>query len=321
MVGRGMAAMVAARGVRYALTRVRVAVLVNERSGRGRARLLGASAAAALSRAGHHPLVVPVGPGSDGQAAAGALGDCSLAVIVGGDGTVNHLLQTLTTLGVPLYHLPTGNENLLACEFNMSVSVPRLLAAVERGRVVRMDLARCNGRAFVLMASIGPDAGVIHRLDASRSRAIGHAAYVCPVLSEVVRPHLPRMTMIVDGEQVVEGKRGFAVIANSRHYGLRIDPCPAADVSDGLLDSVFFPASSSLAVIAWMAVARFGRQFTRPSCVRARGRVVEVRSDEVDAPCQIDGEVGPAGVPVGDQNQATWRCAVEPRAISVLVPG
>lgn len=306
---------------RYAHPRVRITVLVNESSGRGRAGRLGASAVDALSRAGHEVDLVPVGPGNDGHDAASAIGACSLAVVVGGDGTVNHLLETLAAQGAPLYHLPTGNENLFAREFGMSARVPHLLAAIERGRVARMDLARCNGRPFALMASIGPDAGVIHRLDALRTRAIGHAAYVRPVLAELIRPHLPRLTVTVDGRPIVQARRGFVVIANSRHCGLRIDPCPAADVADGVLDAVFFPTTTAVAALAWLLAARCRAQLKLPSCRLARGRVVEVTTDDPGAPCQIDGETGPAGIPSQTPGEVVWQCSVEPEAIPILAPG
>lgn len=299
---------------------MRVALLVNARSGRGRAGRLGASAAEALSRAGHDVALVAVGPESGGHDAASAIDGASLAVVVGGDGTVNHLLETLAAVGIPLYHLPTGNENLLAREFGMSASVPRLLAAVERNRVVRTDLAWCNGRPFALMASVGPDAGVIHRLDAVRTRAIGHSAYIRPVLGELIRPRLARLTVTVDGEPIVEARRGFVVVANSRHYGLRIDPCPMADIADGLLDTVFFPASTAAGALAWMLAARCRVQFRFPSCRVARGRRIDVSADNTDAPCQIDGETGPAGIRSETSGQVVWRCAVEPRALSILAP-
>lgn len=263
---------------------------------------------------------MPVGPRGDGDDAARAIEDASLAVVVGGDGTINHLLEILAARGIPLYHLPSGNENLLARELGMNAGVPGLLAAVARNRVVRMDYARCNGRPFALMASIGPDAGVIHRLDAVRTKANGHAAYVRPVLAELARPHLARLTVSVDGRPIVESRRGFAVVANSRHYGLRIDPCPAADVADGLLDAVFLPASTAVGAIAWMLAARCRVHPRLPSYRFGRGRVVEVWTDDADAPCQIDGETGPAGIPSETRGQVTWTCTAEPRGLSILVP-
>ncbi|MCW5776050.1 MAG: NAD(+)/NADH kinase [Phycisphaeraceae bacterium] len=299
---------------------MKVAVVINERSGRGHARRLGLAAADALRLAGHKPVVTPVGPKSDTTSLAAAVDSCSHAVVVGGDGTVNHLLDLIKAAGIPLYHLPTGNENLLAREFGMNASVPRLLAALHRNLVLRVDLGMCNGRAFSLMASIGPDAGVIHRVHASRTRANGHVAYIKPVLDELIRPHLPRLTVTVDGESIAHGQRGFVVVANSRHYGLRIDPCPRANVADGLLDAAFFPASSAAVALGWMLAARCRLLLQHPSCLRASGRVIEVRSQDADAPCQIDGEIGPVGDLTETPGQALWRCTAEPQAVSILVP-
>jgi diacylglycerol kinase family enzyme len=139
------------------------------------------------------------------------------------------------------------------------------------------------------MASIGPDASVVHRLDRRRNGPISHRSYIRPILAEAIRPVLPRLTVHADGVEVIRDEPGLLVVANSRHYALRADPAPRANCSDGLLDLVFFPASSATRVAFWLVRARL--RLTR-GCTQARARVVTISTSDQRARLQVDGEAG-----------------------------
>jgi diacylglycerol kinase family enzyme len=222
--------------------------------------------------------------------------------------------------GVAVYHLAMGTENLFAREFGMDRLPETLERAMAGGRVVEVDGGWVRvgigdqGSPFVLMCSMGPDASVIRRLDERRDGPISHLTYVRPVAAEVLGPWLPRVTVEVDGEKVVEGRKGMVVVANSRQYALRIDPAHRASMSDGLLDVVFFPAGSG--VSAFVALVRSKLRRHSRSVVYRQGREVRVCAEESKRPAlQIDGEcrrVSPGALEI-------W-AEVRARALRVLVP-
>lgn len=233
------------------------------------------------------------GPGMSGEELLAAARRAEVMVVAGGDGSVHHAAGAAMGAGVPLYHLPCGNENLFAREFGMTRSVRRLSERIAAGRIERVDLGRIEAagvsRHFLLMASFGTDASVVHRLDAVRSRATGHLAYAVPSTVEFFRPHLPELTVVADGRAVVEGRRGLLVVANCRRYALGMDPCHRASMQDGRLDYLFMPCASSLGVVAW-GLRCFRRVAEKRGAVGGGAAVIEVRGKK--AACQVDGEAG-----------------------------
>jgi diacylglycerol kinase (ATP) len=221
-------------------------------------------------------------------------------LVAGGDGTVHHALPALVETGVPILHLPMGTENLFAREFRSrglttGELVDRLLAG--RARAVDVLEVSASGTRVCLvavMASMGPDAGVIKRMDETRTGPITHLSYVWPIVHELRRPHLAKLRVEVDGRELVTERPGVLVIANSRQYALRADPAHKARVDDGLLDVAFLPAGSAL--VAGLGVLR-SRLRLRGGTISATGLSVRIRGEPARFALQADGEHIPVPPP------------------------
>ena len=218
-------------------------------------------------------------------------------VVVGGDGTVQACSDAAARAGTPLYHWPVGTENLFAREFGMKRSERVLVRALRHMRTTSADLALCDGRLFVLMCSVGPDASIVHRLARVRTGAITKMSYARHVVMELISPVLTPLTVRVDGREVVTDRPGMVFVANSRQYALRIDPAKDASMTDGLLDVVHFPVTTRLGMLKWMGLSRVRRQ-NRTGAVIARGARIEVENHGSAVPYQLDGEAeGVLGMP------------------------
>ncbi len=298
-----------------------VLVILNAHSGRG-------NASDAVARAMHEmlgsrasPRLLPVDradPTAFMRRFREAIPRSDVLVVAGGDGTLHHSLPVVVGTQVPVYHIPLGTENLFAREFDCCRDPRRLLRAVlnRQSRAVDVGLAATDGgppTPFALMASVGPDAGVIRRLHASRTGAITHLSYIQPIWQELLEPSLPAMTIEADGRVLVSNTRGMLIVANSRQYGGRLDPARDAKVDDGLLDVVFFPATSGPAAGLWMLRSFVGVHATHPAAVTARARRIVV-SSSTPMVHQMDGELG-----TRPAHQLEF--TVQPRALRVLLPG
>jgi len=292
---------------------VRVAILYNPRAGKGRGAAFVPKVALALSGAGHESREVDVTTAA-GEVPA-LLEWAQAVVIVGGDGTLHHTLPALVRTPRPVYHAAMGTENLFAREFGHVPDAKRVAAAVSRGETRTIDIASLavpGGKApptlFAIMASVGPDASIIHRLSGARSGPIRHASYVRPFLRELVSPRVPVVSVSIDGRVIVDGRSGMVVVANMRQYALRLDPAPSADPADGLLDVVFIPGRSLPAIVLVLGAWRLGG---RSEVIAARGRSVELGTSG-DACLQLDGEGGAqATVLVKIPSTQPRTCAVE----------
>lgn len=307
---------------------MRLLLLYNASSGRGRGAAVAETFLHALRAAGHgaEPLAVRRDSAFP-EHLAGALGNADILVAIGGDGTVHHALAPAVAAGAAVYHAPLGNENLFAREFGTDARPATLLEALREPRFGRVDLGHVepigpDGRAgparpFALMCSLGPDASVIHRLALARRRALGHLAYALPTLAELRRPTFPRLTVEVDGRVVVDAACGLLVVANSRQYALRIDPAVRASMTDGLLDAVFFPCRSRSRVLLWAARARLRRHVDVRGLVYERGQQVAVRVHGGGV-YQLDGEAVPDLAP--SPADTMLRLEAEPEVLKILLP-
>jgi diacylglycerol kinase (ATP) len=297
------------------LTALRVTVIYNPGSGRGRAARIAARFERALREGGHELVMRRVG-------AAGGGGETDLLLLLGGDGTVKFALDEAVSRRIAVYHVPLGNENLFAREFGMTRDPATLLGAMRGGRVVEMDVGVVRGRRgddlgsghaaerFAIMLSIGPDASVIHHMERWGREVGGHLAYLAPIAEELAAPRIVPITAEVDGMRVVDARPGLVVVANLRRYGFAINPARDADPSDGLLDLVFIPATSPGPLLLAAAFGRFGRLDRVRGVVSARGR--DIRLNAPGGLAQVDGEALHLGTPMG--------VTVEPRALRVLAP-
>jgi len=308
---------------------LRVVILSNPASGRGRGAAMAVAVGTTLSQGGHQavPLVLAgESPEAFQRHLRAALADADLLVVVGGDGTVHHALSAALHAAVPLYHVPLGTENLFARQFRMDRRPETLAAALRARRTLDVDVGLAtvrsgNGPAavpkpFVLMCSLGPDASVVRRLALVRSGPISHLSYIRPIMAELMSPWIPRVTVEVDGERLVDGRRGMVVVANSRQYAVRIDPACDASMSDGLLDVVFLPSTGGARAGAWLLSARLRRHRRNSTLIYRQGRSIRVTTDDPSPSYQVDGESGQtdgAGIDLG--------FTVNPQALRVLAPG
>jgi diacylglycerol kinase (ATP) len=298
---------------------VTVVLLVNPKSGRGRAVALGRRHQRALAAAGVDVKVlrVPVDVHGDPDARFDVtrFKGAEAMVVVGGDGTLTRVAATLARTSTPVYHVPVGNENLFARTFGMSRDPEALVVAVRRRDVAETDLAWMGDHPFLIMASFGPDAGVVHRLHGLRTKAIGHFAYTQPMIEELMTGKLPRVSIEIDGERIVDNRPGWTIIANARAYAVRADPARHASVFSGKLDVVFMPCSNQFKASSWFVRSRLGWHMRDRDLVYRSGRSIRVVHEEGTPAPQVDGEAV-----IRPNPSPTTVFRVDAAAIAVLRP-
>lgn len=292
---------------------MRVMVLYNPISGAGRGRAAVDALVPVLEQAGHDVVRKETRP-SDARAwLTPALGGIDALIVAGGDGTIRGAAIGAAGTDVPLFHLPCGTENLFARAMHMTRDPAAVVAALNQNSTAPVDMGVINGERFLLMASIGLDAEVVADLAAHRGASITHATYLGPMLRAMSSYAAPVLNVRVDGEMLVDGRAGWAVIANCSKYARNLDPARGALHDDGLLDVVFLPISSRWAIASWLLRLVRGTHLNHPASVQGRGEVIEIDADP-PARWQIDGDV-PSN---GPDRVASWRATVEPGVIRVL---
>ncbi|MFG0314914.1 MAG: diacylglycerol/lipid kinase family protein [Phycisphaerales bacterium] len=292
---------------------MRVSIVYNPLSGRGKAKRLTDAISGLASRRGHSVEMFDISRGD--VAGPGDLEGCDRLVIVGGDGTVHHLLPLLTQTRVPFQHCGTGTANLICHALKMSRRAAGVIEQLEmESEARRIDVPLCNDHPFLIMTSLGMDASVIHRLEESRKLG-GYRAYIRPVIREVLSPRFARARVRIDGEECPELSRaGIFVIANMPNYGGHFNPCRDACWDDRSLDIAHIAGGTSitsgfryLGLLARLNAAR---------CACGQEIVVEA---ERDSCVQIDGEK-PRAVPAVLRAGETLRFRVSADSVYAHAP-
>lgn len=207
-------------------------------------------------------------------------------VAAGGDGTVDDLLNRHP--GWPLAILPLGTENLLARGLGIPASGADLARVIAEGHLRTIDLGMAGDRRFVLMASVGFDAEVIHRVHAARSGTITHLSYLQPIWASLRNYQHPRLQVWLDDEPNPREAR-LAVIVNFPMYALNLPMAKLARPDDGWLEVRLFQRGSAFQILRYFCTLLCGRHEDLPDVISLRARRVRIESERT-APVQVDGD-------------------------------
>jgi diacylglycerol kinase (ATP) len=274
-----------------------IAVLLNPTAGRGRFRSSVPAVLETLRTAGSAVQILTASSAEAALSAARAAVEAGAGalVVAGGDGTVNLGLQAVAGTGVALGAIPMGTGNDIVREVGLPsdpIAAAEMVAdALRTGRRRRVDLARMvpavgPSRWFGGVLGAGFDAMVNERANRMRFPR-GARRYDVAIVAELVRLQPRPYTLRLDG---VEHRLHAVLVAvgNTPAYGGGMRICPAADVTDGLLDIVIAGPISRTTLIRIKPRVYAGTHVSHPMVTSYRARVVEIDAEGITA--YVDGE-------------------------------
>lgn len=210
-------------------------------------------------------------------------------VAVGGDGTVRTMAELLPA-GLPIVVHPLGTENLLARHLGIDRSETSVVQSVLRGEEHWLDAGQANGQLFLVMASCGFDADVVHRTHSRRKGHIQRWDYLLPALESIWNyPYAPLHVSCDNREQLRPAR--WAFVFNVPRYAMNMPIVPDADPADGLLDVCTFRRGSLLPGLAYIATIFLRRHRAWTTTQLARAAKILIESPE-PVPYQLDGDPG-----------------------------
>lgn len=305
-----------------------VTIIVNPRSGRGRAaRLLPQVSAQLASALPHSQLrVVRTRNYADARERAYATVAASeppqagerpdVLVMMGGDGMASLGLNACAGTHVQLGVIPAGTGD----DFARGVGIPRdplaAARAVGSGLTRRIDLTLAAGqiadgsqqRYVGSVVSSGYDARVNHRVNHGRLN-LGSVSYASAVLLEIAKLDPINYRLTIDGKYREE-QAILVAVGNAGYVGGGIHLCPQADPADGLLDLTLIGPVSRLTLIRLFPLLFRGDFISHPAITHLRATEVLLDGDELVP--MADGE---------DLGKAPLRLTCEPGVLEICVGG
>lgn len=249
------------------------AFIVNPVAGKGAGGKLAERLRSDLRKRGvPHDILYTTGPGDATTAARSSMSD--VVVAMGGDGTINEVVNGLAGSQRALGILPAGSGN----DFIKSVDIPAGLDGAldtlfaDKRRVIDVGHVTCakNGtsgvdserRLFINGVGIGFDASV-----AARTRQIpylsGTLLYVMAVMQTLGRYTPPLFSMSFGGVQR-ESRNLLIAVGNGRCAGGGFYLTPDAVVDDGLLDICAVEEKTIAQILSLMPKVMRGRHHGVP---------------------------------------------------------
>jgi diacylglycerol kinase (ATP) len=217
-------------------------------------------------------------------------------VIVGGDGTVHHILPFIEETSIPIGIIPAGSGN----DFARALKIPKksslALKKLLQGKIKEVDIIYVNGEPCTTVVGIGFDAKVTDITNRSNIKKwlnylnIGKLAYVAGVLRSLFSFKPKEVVITVDGKKKNYPHLWLIAIANTPFYGGGLKICPNAEETDGILSICIADSLSKLEVLLLFPLIFLGKHTVHPGVTFITGRKIEI-SAKLPLLVQADGEV------------------------------
>ncbi len=210
---------------------------------------------------------------------------------VGGDGTLNEVLNGMVGSGSCLGCIPGGSGNDFIRSVVKKFDRKRILMNTVLGQVEEIDVASVDGRYFINIASMGFDANTVNNVEGFKNMKYlpNKFAYLAAVLKTARDFTHINLRIVVDDVEF-ETEAFMVAIANGQYYGGGIKIAPEADLHDGLLDVLIVKDMTPSKIIKFLPKAIAGNHLGLNEVTLLRGKNIELYSEE-PVFINIDGEI------------------------------
>lgn len=246
-----------------------------------------------------------------------APGEYDFVMAVGGDGTVNEVVNGLVASGsdIPLAILRAGTVNDFATAMGLPSDLLGISRMIEEYQTERIDIGRINDRYFLNVAAGGILSEIAHNVPSESKTVLGRLAYYVEGLKEITSLHFDTVPIRFETEdRSFEEETFLMIIANSRSVGGFVNIAPKATVNDGLLDVCIIKGVTPADVVPVFAQINTGTHIRDKKCISYfQAKKLRISCVNPDAGFAVDFD-GERGDPMPLDIEAM------PGAIRLLVP-
>ena len=213
----------------------------------------------------------------------------SKVVSVGGDGTLNEILNGLAYDKFILGIIPAGTGNDLIKSVGIPSNVMEAFELVLNGGKKSIDMGYIQGKRFINVAGFGFDVEVLRETERFKKIVKGQFAYILGVLKALISFKPIKLHISIDG---VEYNREAMIcaIGNGQYFGGGMRILPNAQLDDGLYDICIIKKLPKLALLYHFPKVFKGTHLGIPWVEYLRGENVKILTKE-PVLVNFDGEV------------------------------
>lgn len=197
---------------------------------------------------------------------------------VGGDGTLNEVVNGIAKGKCKLGIIPTGSGN----DFYRTLKE----AQTEN---VRLDLGKVNGRYFINIASVGMDAETCNNANKIKSKIKLHSSYYLALIHTFLTFKSKSLKLKID-KNVYAGDYIIAAICNGKYYGGGFKIAPVASFDDNHFDIYLVSKASKFKLIKILASLLKSEHEKYNEVRKYTGKNITITSEN-NLIVNIDGEI------------------------------
>lgn len=157
---------------------------------------------------------------------------------VGGDGTLNEVLNGMVGSASSLAVIPSGTGNDFIKSIIPQYSIKNILQNTIQGTEKVLDCANVNGRYFLNISSMGFDADIAHNAVKYKKSIIlpRKLAYIISIFTTLFKYKHKHMIIEIDGKTIFDSNVLLIAVANGKYYGGGVNISPHSKLEDGKLN-------------------------------------------------------------------------------------
>ena len=234
-------------------------------------------------------------------------------VAVGGDGTINEVVNGLVGGKAKLGIIPAGCGNDLIRSLAIPKSLSEAFKVLMQKKTTGIDIGKVNQLYFINGMGIGFDAWVVKTL-LSEKRLYGKLRYLYGIFKSIYQ-YKP-VELVLSYNDISTTEKYFMInIGNGHSMGGGFKLTPMAVVNDGLLDLNIVQHLTTIEIFKNLFKVFSGKHTEMPQVTTARTNYLKVESVEQFA-AQIDGEFFPLSM---KESPHALIISLLPKAIEIVV--
>ena len=254
----------------------------------------------------------------DAQNKAASLqpGEYDFVVAVGGDGTLNEVINGIivSKSEIPVAVISAGTVNDFATYLNLPQTPAEFCKMIKNFQLKRVDAGRVNQKYFINVVAAGllPDIGF--KVDKDKKAVLGKLAYYLEGAIDLPKQFSKTLNLrFITEEKTMEEEVFLFMVTNSQSVGGFREMAPLASTSDGKLDVVIIRKMDIFQVTPLLIGLVQGEHVNHPSVEYFQTQKLTIENmDDQEINVDYDGEKLMDGFPI--------QIEMIPGAIQIVVP-
>ena len=254
----------------------------------------------------------------DAQNKAASLqpGEYDFVVAVGGDGTLNEVINgiIISKSEIPVAVISAGTVNDFATYLNLPQTPAEFCKMIKNFQLKRVDAGRVNQKYFINVVAAGLLSDIGFKVDKDKKAVLGKLAYYLEGAIDLPKQFSKTLNLrFITEEKTMEEEVFLFMVTNSQSVGGFREMAPLASTSDGKLDVVIIRKMNIFQVTPLLIGLVQGEHVNHPSVEYFQTQKLTIENmDDQEINVDYDGEKLMDGFPI--------QIEMIPGAIQIVVP-